>query len=116
MHKLKTVDGSEIDKAFTLKEKIDNLKKEYDTIINYFKEMGLEKGEYFGDVGKLSIGERIDSNLSPKKAFKLLGETKFIEIVKVVKKEAEKYLSKSQMDKISEEPVITQVYTIKEKK
>ncbi len=107
------IEPSLIDRAYQLKIEKDKIEEQLNSILSSFKEKNLANGEYFGDSGKLVVGERVDTILSPNKVYKMLGEKKFMEIVKVVKKDAEKYMSKSDMDKTALETKITKTYSLK---
>ncbi len=64
----------------------------------------------------MSMAERITTVLNSKKVLKLVGEKKFLDVIKVLNSKVGEYLSKADMDKCTKERSVSEVITCKARK
>lgn len=104
-----------IDRAGEAKALKEKYAKEYDEIMDEIKAVGIPIGTTYGDSFQVDVTERVVQEIDTKKAFKVLGKN-FMNCVKIIKAEAEKYLSKNQINDLTIVQGTTVVYSVKPRK
>jgi len=101
------------DELGLVKERIKALKEVEKELVESCRK--LKCGTYPDDMYTMEIGERTSRDIENKKAFKMLGEKHFLEVVTVNKSSVARYLSESDIDRVSSKEVKT-VKTVSVKK
>lgn len=104
-----------IDDLGSIRDQIREAKSKEEQVLTMLKELDLPLGTHVGTKYDLVIVERVTQDINAAKLYKMLKLKDFLKTVKVVKDKAKTFLLPDQIDKISEPPVITKVYTSKEK-
>lgn len=100
-----------VDDLGRLREELKKLKEEEEVVKKKIQGFQLALGEYEGTEFKLSVTEAAGAELDNQKTLEFLGEEKFLKVVRVVKNQAEQFMSKEEMDTCSGEPTITRKLT-----
>lgn len=100
-----------VDDLGRIREQMKQLKEDEEVTKKKIQGFQLALGEYAGNEFKLSVTEAASAELDNEKTLDFLGQEKFLKVIRVIKKEAEQYMSKEEMDTCSGEPTITRKLT-----
>lgn len=99
-----------VDDLGRIREEMKQLKEDEEEAKKKIKSFQLAIGDYEGTEFALKVSEVASAELSPPKVMDKLGTDRFMQVIRVIKKEAERFMSKEEMDTCSEEPTISIKY------